>query len=98
MKFLIDECLTVKLASLAFKAQHEAYHVARIGKRSEKDWKLAPYAIENDYVVVTCNSKDFRGEDGRPRFITQEEVHPDLICLNAREMDGELMELLVQQA
>lgn len=32
MRFLIDECLSVDLVTIAAQAGYEAYHVARVGK------------------------------------------------------------------
>ena len=83
MKFLIDECLPTELLQEATAGGHLAQHVSWIGKRSEKDWNLAPFAIENNLIIVTNNSKDFRGDGGeKTGFTTQEELHPGLICLN----------------
>ena len=44
MRFLIDECLTVDLVSVANRAGHEAHHVTRVGKAGWKDWNVARYA------------------------------------------------------
>ena len=34
MRFLIDECLSIELVSIASQAGHEAQHVARVGNRT----------------------------------------------------------------
>ncbi len=60
MKFLIDECLSIDLIAVASAAGHEAQHVARIGKAGWKDWNVARYAAEGDFVLVTNNAGDFR--------------------------------------
>lgn len=60
MRFLIDECLTVDLVAVAGQAGHEAQHVARVGKAGWKDWNVARYASEGDFVLVTNNASDFR--------------------------------------
>jgi predicted nuclease of predicted toxin-antitoxin system len=60
MRFLIDECLTVDLVSVANRAGHEAQHVAHIGKAGWKDWNVAGYARDGDLVLVTNNASDFR--------------------------------------
>jgi len=60
MRFLIDECLSIDLVSVAGQAGHEAQHVARVGKAGWKDWNVARYAAEGDFVVVTNNASDFR--------------------------------------
>jgi hypothetical protein len=48
-----------------------------------KDWDIAKYVIENDLILVTHNSKDFRGKKGRGGYLTNEEIYPGLVCLNA---------------
>ncbi len=60
MRFLIDECLTTDLISIANAAGHDAQHVARVGKAGWKDWNVARHAAENDFVLVTNNAGDFR--------------------------------------
>jgi predicted nuclease of predicted toxin-antitoxin system len=60
MRFLIDECLSVDLVSVANRAGHEAQHVAHIGKAGWKDWNVAGYARDGDFVLVTNNASDFR--------------------------------------
>lgn len=60
MRFLIDECLTIDLVSIAAKAGHEAQHVAHVGKAGWKDWNVARYASDGDFVLVTNNASDFR--------------------------------------
>lgn len=82
MNFLIDECLPMELVELATKAGHQAAYVPHIGKAGLKDWELAPFAIEKGMVIVTNNSKDFRGNGKKAGFITSEEIHPGLVCLN----------------
>jgi hypothetical protein len=60
MRFLIDECLSIDLISIASQAGHDAQHVARVGKAGWKDWNVARHAAEGDFVVVTNNASDFR--------------------------------------
>jgi predicted nuclease of predicted toxin-antitoxin system len=60
MRFLVDECLSVDLISIASEAGHEAQHVARIGKADWKDWNVVRYAAGGDFVLVTNNASDFR--------------------------------------
>ena len=60
MRFLIDECLTLDLVSVATEAGYEARHVAHIGKAGWKDWNVAQYASDGDLIVVTNNASDFR--------------------------------------
>ena len=60
MKFLIDECLSVALVSVANQAGYSAEHVAHVGKAGWKDRNVALYAQEGDFVLVTNNASDFR--------------------------------------
>lgn len=55
-----------------------------------------PFLIQEDFVLVTRNSGDFRGKGGKPGYLTRNALHPGLICLNAGDMDGELMGNLFQ--
>ena len=82
MKFLIDECLPPELVETARQWGHEASFVPWLGKSGLKDWELAPLAIGHDMVLVTNNSKDFRGSQGKPGYTTREQIHPGLVCLN----------------
>jgi hypothetical protein len=83
MKFLIDECLKPELVSLAHRTQYSAISVRDLGMCGTKDWKIAAYVIENDCVLVTHNSKDFRDTNGGSGYLTKEQLHPGLICLNS---------------
>jgi predicted nuclease of predicted toxin-antitoxin system len=57
--FLIDECLTPKLAAIARERGHEADHVAHIGMQSAKDWALMPFIEKQNYIFITSNRDDF---------------------------------------
>jgi predicted nuclease of predicted toxin-antitoxin system len=60
VRFLIDECLTVDLVTVAGKSGHEAQHVAHVGRAGWKDWNVIRYARDGDFVLVTNNASDFR--------------------------------------
>jgi predicted nuclease of predicted toxin-antitoxin system len=75
MKFLIDECLSIDLVSIAARAGHEAQHVARIGKAGWKDWNVARHAREGDFVLVTNNASDFR------RLYAAQPLHAGLVII-----------------
>lgn len=75
MRFLIDECLTIDLVSVASQAGHEAQHVARVGKAGWKDWNVARHAAEGDLVVVTNNAGDFR------RLYATRPLHAGLVII-----------------
>ena len=75
MRFLIDECLSVDLVSIAHKAGHEAQHVARVGKAGWKDWNVVRHASDGDFILVTNNASDFR------RLYADEPLHAGLIII-----------------
>lgn len=77
MKFLIDECLSPELATLAREHGHpESTHVTWLGLTARKDWVIARRAADDGYVLVTNNTGDFR-----PLY-SREKVHVGLVCLN----------------
>ena len=75
MRFLVDECLHTSLVPVAHRAGYEAYHVSHRGKAGASDIELVRLALEEDLVVVTNNSEDFR------RIISELELHPGLILI-----------------
>jgi predicted nuclease of predicted toxin-antitoxin system len=75
MRFLIDECLTIDLVSIANQAGHEAQHVAHVGKAGWKDWNVARFASDGDFVLVTNNAIDFR------RLYARQPLHSGLIII-----------------
>jgi predicted nuclease of predicted toxin-antitoxin system len=75
VRFLIDECLSTSLVTVAGKAGHDARHVAHIGKAGWKDWNVARYAREGDFALVTNNASDFR------RLYAAEPLHAGLVIL-----------------
>jgi Domain of unknown function (DUF5615) len=60
VRFLIDECLSVDLVTVAGVSGHEAQHVAHIGRAGWKDWNVVRHARDGDFVLVTNNASDFR--------------------------------------
>jgi hypothetical protein len=86
------------------RGHHEASHVVWIGKSGWKDWELKRFLLEEDWVLVTRNSEDFRGPRETPgskgRY-SNALIHAGLICLNAsvgmdlalqRELFSEVLE------
>lgn len=59
-RFLIDECLTPRLASYARSAGYEAFHVNWLELNGYPDRALMPVIIGSDYIFVTNNAVDFR--------------------------------------
>jgi predicted nuclease of predicted toxin-antitoxin system len=75
VRFLIDECLSVDLVAVAGESGHEARHVAHIGRASWKDWNVARYARDGDFVLVTNNASDFR------QLYAAQPLHAGLVVL-----------------
>ena len=75
MRFLIDECLSVDLVSVAGQSGHDAQHVAHVGKAGWKDWNVVRYASDGDFVLVTNNASDFR------RLYAAQPLHAGLVIL-----------------
>jgi hypothetical protein len=60
VRFLVDECLSVDLVTVAGDSGHEARHVAHVGRAGWKDWNVVRYASDGDFILVTNNASDFR--------------------------------------
>jgi predicted nuclease of predicted toxin-antitoxin system len=75
VRFLIDECLSVDLAAVARQAGHDAQHVAHVAKAGWRDWNVAGYARDGDFVLVTNNAGDFR------QLYAMQPLHAGLIIL-----------------
>ena len=75
MRFLIDECLSVDLVTVAGESGHEARHVAHVGRAGWKDWNVVRYARAGDFVLVTNNASDFR------QLYAAQTLHAGLIIL-----------------
>jgi hypothetical protein len=91
-KFLIDECLSPELATLARQRGFvESSHVTWLGKAGWQDWKLTPFILEEDWTFVTRNSFDFRGPANKPGSRGQYSgvsLHAGLVCINGPEDMG----------
>jgi predicted nuclease of predicted toxin-antitoxin system len=94
MKFLVDECLSPKLAILARERGYpESSHVVWLGQAGIQDWNLVAFAVDGDWTLVTKNSNDFRGPADAPGsggYYGNVPIHPGLICLNADDMDRQM--------
>ena len=75
MRFLIDECLSIDLVTVAGHAGHEARHVAHVGRAGWKDWNVVRYARDRDFVLVTNNASDFR------QLYAAQPLHAGLVIL-----------------
>jgi predicted nuclease of predicted toxin-antitoxin system len=94
MRFLINECLTLDLVSVATRAGYEAQHVAHAGKAGWKDWNVAEYASDGDFIVVTNNASDFR------RLYAKQPIHAGLVIIipNVKRLEQQrLFGLVVEE-
>lgn len=74
MKLLIDEHLSPGLVARCAEGEIYAVAVAHVGLSGSKDRTVWQYALENDFVVATANTRDFMNLLGT-------EPHPGLIIL-----------------
>jgi predicted nuclease of predicted toxin-antitoxin system len=75
VRFLIDECLTVDLVTVAGQCGYEAQHVVHVGRAGWKDWNVVRYASDGDFVLVTNNASDFR------QLCAAQPLHAGLVIL-----------------
>jgi predicted nuclease of predicted toxin-antitoxin system len=75
VKFLIDECLSPALVTVANEAGYEAYHVAHRGWSGLTDAQLLAHLLDQDLTLVTNNGSDFRA------LLGAVELHPGLIVI-----------------
>ena len=89
--FLIDECLSDRLADLAIEHGYHALATTRMRRwRSRDDYRVARFAIDRDLVLVTNDRYDFEAIYG------QIEVHPGIVFITAGR--SKLRELKYQLA
>jgi predicted nuclease of predicted toxin-antitoxin system len=102
LKLSFDECLSPKLLEIAHEHDFLLSCCARDrGMLGKKDLEVAEYAAHYDFVLVTHNSKDFRGKGAeRPGGIyANREVHCGLICINSvNTMDFDRQKRLFERA
>lgn len=95
MRFLIDECLSPALVTIANERGYEAYHVAHRGWSGEPDHVILQHMIDEGFTLVTNNAGDFRG------LVGNAELHPGLIVFPGglrRDDQQSLMELAIEAA
>jgi predicted nuclease of predicted toxin-antitoxin system len=75
MKFLIDECLSPNIVTVANDRGFEAYHVAHRGWGGCTDRRLLQHLLEEELVLVTNNRDDFLD------LVSGVELHPGLLVI-----------------
>ncbi len=84
-RFLVDECLSVDLAGLAWKRGYEASHLRDLGLLRRKDGQLASVIFGDDWCFVTKNARDFRGPEGAKGSSGEYAgvgLHAGLVCIH----------------
>ena len=87
-KFLIDECLTPRLRTLAVARGHiESTCVRDRSWQGTLDHDLMQKVLAENFTLVTNNAVDFRGggPDRPGGWHSKAELHCGLVCLNARD-------------
>lgn len=87
LTFLIDECLSPDLAAAAHEAGYAATPLRDRDWLGLKDREVVQKALENDFVLVTRNARDFRGSgaDGAGGLLRREGLHPGIVCLETEK-------------
>lgn len=75
MKFLVDECLSPRIASRLKNLQFDAIHPRDRGWQGQQDHTILKHAYEEDRTIVTANAEDFR------KLVGRLDLHPGLIIL-----------------
>lgn len=73
--FLIDECLSPSLVAKANARGHHATHVVYRNLQGTKDPDLIPLIIDEDFVFVTNNGRDFL------KLYSNRDIHPGLVII-----------------
>jgi predicted nuclease of predicted toxin-antitoxin system len=83
MRFLIDECLTPGLVSVANNRGFEAYHVVYRGWAGLTDSRLLRHLLDEELILVTNNRDDFLD------LVSGVELHSGLVVIleNVRRAD-----------
>jgi len=74
VKLLIDENLSPGMVARCAQRGIYAVAVAHVGLSGSKDWTLWQYALDNNFVVVTANTRDFMN-------LLDVEMYPGIIAL-----------------
>lgn len=56
MRFLVDECLTPRVAELLTQAGHEAVHLGTVGLLGRPDEEVMEFARQHAQVVVSADT------------------------------------------
>ncbi len=83
-RFLVDNCLSPALATMAREAGYHAMHLRDLKLSAKEDWDLVPVIAEGGWTFVTINPRDFRGsarEPGKAGEYRRLPEHNGLVCL-----------------
>ena len=85
--WLIDECLSPRLADVALNRSVEGAHATRRGLTARPDPVVARWCVANDFALVTNNARDFR------RIYSGLDLHPGLVLLLPKIVASEQIKL-----
>lgn len=74
LRFLIDECLSPKLAKIGIDIA-DITHVNFRGLMRQPDTVVARWCLDHDHVVVTNNARDFR------KLYATFDLHPGVVVV-----------------
>lgn len=91
VRLFLDECLSPRIAqSLNAEGIHLAQHPRDFGGLGAPDHQVLARCIDQDFVLVTQNARDFRA------LVNVSDIHPGLVILPPD--DRERSELLLRAA
>lgn len=96
-KLFIDECLSPSLVRHAVAAgYYQTTCVRDRGLSGTSDAKLVQLLVQEDFILVTHNSCDFRGvPPGTGGLYAQLAIHAGLVCLNSEALQYPALRLVV---
>ena len=75
MRLFLDECISPRIADPLNAEGHVVTPLRDVGGLGEPDYKVLRRCIDQDYVLVTQDARDFR------QLVGREKIHPGLIIL-----------------
>ena len=90
MRLFLDECVSPRIADPLNADGHVVTALRDVGGLGEPDHKVLRRCIDEDFVLVTQDARDFRN------LVAREEIHPGLIILP--NLDRQQSEALLSEA
>ena len=93
MRLFLDECLSPRIAAtLNAEGTHIAVHPRDFGGLGAPDHEVLSRCIDQDFVLVTQNARDFRS------LVNTRDIHPGLVILPAvgRNRSEDLLRIAIE--